>query len=97
MTRRLISGGSIREMILPVAQPWGGGPLAKRGVEGPCDGSAKAPPSALRAATSPSLRDREDQLPANNAPGGFSALIATRTRSSASSRDSPAGIVAPIL
>jgi len=44
-------------MILPVAKPWGGGPFAKRMVEG----RSKAPPSALRAATSPSLRDREDR------------------------------------
>ncbi len=47
--------------ILPVAKPWGGGPLAKRLVEGPRR-RAIAPPSALRAATSPWLRHREDYL-----------------------------------
>ena len=46
--------------FLPVAKPWGGGPLAKRVVEGQ-QPRAKAPPSALRAATSPRLRRREDR------------------------------------
>src|SRR3546814_14573347 len=43
--------------ILPVAKPWGGGPSPQAMVEGRRR-RAIAPPSALRAATSPWLRHR---------------------------------------
>src|SRR3989344_9627600 len=50
--------------ILPVAKPWGGGPRPKGVVEGPkaCTTPEGVGPlvSGFAAATSPSLRDRED-------------------------------------
>src|SRR3546814_10048968 len=54
-------GGELPSAILPVAKPWGGGPLAESVLWRGSSGSAKAPPSALRAATSPWRRHSEDQ------------------------------------
>ena len=51
--------GRGKRMILPVAKRWGGGPRPEGVVEGP-GRCVMAPPSALRTATSPWLRHRED-------------------------------------
>src|SRR3546814_1426986 len=50
----------VLQKILPVAKPWGGGPSA--GWWRGSDGCAIAPPSALRAATSPCLRHRAEHI-----------------------------------
>ncbi len=61
---RLVATGCGRS-ILPVPQAWGGGPPPQAVVEGRrrC---VIAPPSALRAATSPWLRHREDLAAASH-------------------------------
>src|SRR3546814_109705 len=53
--------------ILPVAKRWGGGPSPQAMVEGQ-QPHVIAPPSALRAATSPWLRHREEFRPLPPAP-----------------------------
>ena len=63
------------EKILPVAQRWGGGPPPQAGVEGR-QRCAKAPPSALPAATSPWLCHREKQLPQPVRPSVISNIAA---------------------
>ena|GEM_PF-4108934 len=84
--RRLISGGSIRRSA---------DTLISVRIERSRD--TLALPLLSHVSTSLDTNGFQAAGFSSNASGGFSALIATRTRSSASSRGNPAGIVSPIL
>src|SRR3546814_13217319 len=58
-------GRGTAAQFLPVAKPWGGGPLAKRAVAGP--------------ATPPSVAASRHHLPTASPPGGLHTHTAYRT------------------